>query len=241
MSKRQNIGLLLSIVMLAVGCHSDGSKPPVITLGEINLGSNKYHVVAKGETLYSISFHYGLDYKHVAAVNNIHSPYYIYADQKILIEGIKPRRQRARQKTVAKHQPQKPPLARTGESQHSNIKWRWPVKGELIRGFALTGNVNKGVDIRGQLGESVGSAADGVIVYAGGGLGGYGKLVIVKHNERFLSAYGHNRKILVKEGDKVKGGQVVAEIGSSGPNLEMLHFEIRRDGKPEDPLIYLPR
>jgi len=100
--------------------------------------------------------------------------------------------------------------------------------------------VNKGVDIRGKLGESVTSAAAGTVVYAGGGLRGYGKLVIVKHDNHFLSAYGHNRTILVKEGDKVKGGQVVAEIGSSGPNQEMLHFEIRKDGKPEDPLNYLP-
>ena len=107
--------------------------------------------------------------------------------------------------------------------------------------FSTTGKVNKGIDIRGGLGESVAAAADGVVVYAGGGLRGYGKLVIVKHNDHFLSAYGHNRAILVKEGEKVKGGQVVAEIGSSGPGKEMLHFEIRRDGKPEDPLLYLPK
>jgi lipoprotein NlpD len=110
----------------------------------------------------------------------------------------------------------------------------------VILAFSTTGRVNKGVDIRGRLGESVAAAADGVVVYAGGGLRGYGKLVIVKHNDHFLSAYGHNRAILVKEGEKVKGGQVVAEIGSSGLNQEMLHFEIRRDGKPEDPLLYLP-
>lgn len=84
------------------------------------------------------------------------------------------------------------------------------------------------------------AAADGVVVYAGGGLRGYGKLVIVKHSDGYLSAYGHNRSIRVKEGQKIKGGQVVAEIGSSGTDREMLHFEIRRDGKPVDPLIYLP-
>ncbi len=223
------------------GCNSDGSRVPVSTVGTVVQGSGKIHVVSKGETLYSISFHHGLDYKQVAAANNIHSPYYIYVDQKILLEARKPRQQKGRQKTVAKQPLGKRVVRQSDESQQSNIKWRWPVKGELIRGFTLTGNVNKGVDIRGQLGESVISAADGVIVYAGGGLRGYGKLVIVKHNERFLSAYGHNRKIFVKEGDKVKGGQVVAEIGSSGPNLEMLHFEIRRDGKPENPLNYLPR
>jgi lipoprotein NlpD len=125
-------------------------------------------------------------------------------------------------------------------SQASNLRWRWPVAGQVVNAFSLTGKVNKGVDIRGKLGESVFAAADGIVVYAGGGLRGYGKLVIVKHNDKFLSAYGHNRAILVKEGEKVKGGQVVAEIGSSRSNQKMLHFEIRRNGKPEDPLLYLP-
>ena len=109
--------------------------------------------------------------------------------------------------------------------------------GEILQRFSLGGQVNKGVDIAGRLGESVACAADGVVVYAGS----YGKLVIVKHNIHYLSAYGHNSKLLVKEGDSVKGGQIVAEIGSSGKHLAMLHFEIRKDGKPKDPLLFLPR
>ena len=111
----------------------------------------------------------------------------------------------------------------------------------MVNSFSLNGRINKGIDIRGKLGDKVRAAADGVVVYAGGGLRGYGKLVIVKHSDSFLSAYGHNRKIQVKEGDRVKGGQVVGEVGPSSSKQEMLHFEIRRNGKPENPLLYLPR
>jgi lipoprotein NlpD len=85
------------------------------------------------------------------------------------------------------------------------------------------------------------AAADGRVVYAGGGLRGYGELIIVKHNKRFLSAYAHNNRVLVKEGDKVKVGQRIAEMGSTGTDKVMLHFEIRRDGKPVDPVRYLPK
>ena len=101
--------------------------------------------------------------------------------------------------------------------------------------------LNKGIDIAGKQGERVRSAAGGVVVYAGGSLRGYGKLVIVKHNDLFLSAYGHNESILVKEGDLVEAGQVLARIGrQSGSDTNVLHFEIRRKGIPEDPLRYLP-
>ena len=113
--------------------------------------------------------------------------------------------------------------------------------GEIVAGFALSGKVNKGVDLRGKLGESVLSAGDGVVVYAGGGLRGYSKLVIVKHSDRYLSAYGNNGAIYVKEGDKVMAGEKIAVIGSSGSKIETLHFEIRRNGKPENPLTYLPK
>jgi lipoprotein NlpD len=97
------------------------------------------------------------------------------------------------------------------------------------------------LNITGRPGQSVVAAADGRVVYAGGGLRGYGELIIVKHNKRFLSAYAHNNRVLVKEGDKVKVGQRIAEMGSTGTDKVMLHFEIRRDGKPVDPVRYLPK
>ena len=100
--------------------------------------------------------------------------------------------------------------------------------------------VNKGIDIVGEAGDAVNAAADGVVVYAGGNLRGYGKLVIIKHTDNFLSAYGNNASLAVVEGDEVKAGRTIASVGSTEENKEMLHFEIRRDGKPVDPLLYLP-
>jgi lipoprotein NlpD len=117
----------------------------------------------------------------------------------------------------------------------------WPTNGRIISGFSATDPLRKGIDLAGQLGEPVVAADSGSVVYAGSGLAGYGELVIIKHNEQFLSAYGHNSKLLIKEGDAVKAGQKIAEVGSSGTDSNKLHFEIRKDGKPVDPLSYLPK
>jgi lipoprotein NlpD len=110
----------------------------------------------------------------------------------------------------------------------------------VVDGFNPSAGLNKGIDIQGKLGEPVVAAADGEVVYSGTGLRGYGKLLIVKHNEQYLSAYAHNRVLLVAEGDRVKAGQKIAEVGFSGTNTAKLHFEIRLDGKPVNPLQYLP-
>ncbi|MEC8428765.1 MAG: peptidoglycan DD-metalloendopeptidase family protein, partial [Pseudomonadota bacterium] len=121
------------------------------------------------------------------------------------------------------------------------VKWRWPAKGKVIATFSSRNPLNKGVDIAGKLGESVVAAGSGVVVYAGSGVRGYGKLMIIKHSETFLSAYAHNRKLLVKEGQSVKAGQKIAEMGSSGTDRNKLHFEIRKEGKPVNPMGYLPK
>ena len=106
--------------------------------------------------------------------------------------------------------------------------------------FSASSSLNKGIDIAGQEGQPVMAAADGTVVYAGNGLRGYGELVIVKHSETYVSAYGHNRRLLVREGERVKIGQTIAEMGSTGTDRVKLHFEIRRQGKPVDPLQFLP-
>ncbi len=120
-------------------------------------------------------------------------------------------------------------------------KWLWPSRGRVISSFSVADPLRKGIDLDGKLGESVSAAAGGNVVYAGSGLAGYGQLVIIKHDDQFLSAYGHNSKLLVREGETVKAGQKIAEIGSSGTDRDKLHFEIRYEGKPVDPLLYLPR
>jgi lipoprotein NlpD len=123
------------------------------------------------------------------------------------------------------------------------LKWGWPAKGKVITNFYSTKAGNRGIDLSGKKGDSVVAAASGTIVYAGSGLRGYGKLIIIKHNETYLSAYAHNDRIRVKEGQKVKVGQRIADIGSSGSraNITKLHFEIRRKGQSVNPVKYLPK
>jgi lipoprotein NlpD len=119
--------------------------------------------------------------------------------------------------------------------------WNWPVQGPLISRFQSNGSLNKGIDIAGQQGQPVKAAAEGAVVYAGRGLLGYGEMIIIKHDETYLSAYAHNSRLLVKEGERVKLGQNIAEMGSTGTDRVKLHFEIRRKGQPVDPLTYLPK
>lgn len=121
------------------------------------------------------------------------------------------------------------------------LRWQWPADGQIIARYVAGDPTRQGIGIAGQGGDPVRAAADGVVVYSGAGLIGYGELVIVKHDDSWLSAYGHNRKRLVAEGDGVRGGQQIAELGRSGAARDMLHFEVRRNGKPVDPLGVLPR
>lgn len=120
-----------------------------------------------------------------------------------------------------------------------DIGWAWPSGGKVLAPYSESGN--RGLDIGGRAGDPVLSAGEGKVVYAGSGLRGYGQLVIVKHNNTFLSAYAHNQKILVKEGQQVGKGQKIAEMGNTDSDVVKLHFEIRRQGKPIDPLTYLPK
>lgn len=121
------------------------------------------------------------------------------------------------------------------------IAWRWPVHGPILAGFEADVPGRQGLDIGGRMGEPVYAAAAGVVVYSGSGLTGYGELVIIKHNEEYLSAYGHNSVRLVKEGQRVVAGQEIAEMGNTGSPRVELHFEIRRNGHPMDPTAFLPR
>lgn len=120
------------------------------------------------------------------------------------------------------------------------IHWRWPASGQLVGRFAAGDQTRQGIGIAGKAGDPVLAAADGEVVYSGSGLLGYGELVIIKHSSDFLSAYGHNRKRLVNEGQRVRAGQQIAEMGRTGASRDMLHFEIRKTGKPVDPLGFLP-
>jgi lipoprotein NlpD len=231
---RTGLALVL-LVFLITGC---AGLPPIYTVA----GGTGTYVVRKGDSLYSIAFRYGLDYKSLARINRIRPPYTIYTGQSLRLRGSAklPKKDGGPVATQSSSkQLSKASKAPRGPSAVV-ASWRWPLKGGVINRFSLVQPVNKGIDIAGGVGDTVTVAADGVVVYAGGNLRGYGQLVIVKHNDSFLSAYGNNEKMLVQEGEKVKAGKPIARVGKTVANDVMLHFEIRVDGKPVDPLKYLP-
>ena len=221
------------------------------------------HMVRSGETLYGIAWRYGRDYRELGNANGLRAPWTILPGQVLRLDkrgrvpttavagagakrnapAITSSSARApkptRQPVITRKPDTSAPLASQTQTV-ADIKWRWPHSGTVIANFSASGKVNKGIDIAGKSGDSVRAAAGGSVVYAGSGLLGYGNLVIVNHSDQYLSAYGHNRKILVKEGESVQSGQTIAELGNSGTERPMLHFEIRKNGNPVNPAYYLP-
>lgn len=204
--------------------------------------------VRRGDTLFSIASRNGVRQQDLAAWNGIAPPYTIYPGQKLRLYPAGKGGSTAATRPSATTTTTKPaattpaaPAPKPAAPAASDIKWRWPADGELIGRYVAGEPTKQGVDIAGASGAPVRAAADGVVVYSGSGLVGYGELIIIKHNEQWLSAYGHNRNRLVNEGQLVRSGQQIAEMGRSGAPREMLHFEVRYNGKPVDPLIYLPK
>ena len=264
-------------------------------------------MVGKGDTLYSIAWRHGVDYRALAGVNSIGDPYTIYPGQRLLlpepgetvppapapepepepdadgaavagaapsIQGVgtirtpvvtplpspesEPSEKPSRQVPAQPQQPARTPAAVEPPPKAvpeapalkpapqpplavktvAGLQWTRPTGGKTISTFGRGGN--KGIDIEGAFEQPIRAAAPGQVVYAGSGLIGYGKLVIVKHSSRLLSAYAHNERLHVGEGDAVQGGQHIADMGRSGKGRVMLHFEIRRDGSPVDPVPFLP-
>ncbi len=239
----------MSTLLFLSACSAN--RAPVSDRGALHSNKLTYHIVSRGETLYSIAWRYGVDYKDLARRNGINRQFTIFPGQKIYLNGTAPRAKASTKVVQAPVSSPSPPRSKTTTKprvapktptvSHSSLKWQWPAQGKVLAGFSSQKSLNKGVDINGRLGESVLAAASGVVVYAGSGIRGYGKLLIVKHNEHYLSAYAHNSKLLVRERESVKAGQKIAEIGNSGTDRSKLHFEIRREGKPVDPLQYLPK
>lgn len=252
--------------------RAGGSAGPLHANGRVR--QNTY-IVARGDTLYSIAFRIGVDYRDLARWNGIDAPYVIYPGQH-LRTSPPPR--------VAHHpapvfQPVRPPTAkprvpapsastanrvvvagaataatpvehasvtpaadvpRAPVREEGGIAWRWPATGAVISGYDAHDAI-PGLQIGGKRGAPVRAAAAGTVVYSGDGLVGYGELIIIKHSDNYLSAYGHNSRRLVKEGEHVKAGQVIADMGSTGAPRVELEFQIRRNGKPVDPMAYLPK
>ena len=205
-----------------------------------------------GDTLYSISWESGRDYRDVARWNNISPPYIIMPGQKLRLYPP-PESERTRRPARNSSSSPKPTYTRkkTGPEKTvtpdrglpastKRLAWMWPTEGTILDRYSASGS-NKGIDIAGRKGQPILAAAAGQVVYEGGGLRGYGQLIIIKHNADFLSAYAHCDKIYVKEGNVIKRGQRIADMGSSGADRVKLHFEIRYRGAPVDPQSYLPR
>jgi lipoprotein NlpD len=206
-------------------------------------------VVARGETLYRIATEHGISPLDLATWNAIAPPYTIYPGQRLRLYPSSGRRPVA-SAPVSGPRPSSSSAPPSGAPAlpppvsappRSAIAWRWPTDGQLVGGYVTGDPTRQGVDIAGNGGQPVRAAGDGVVVYSGSGLVGYGELIIIKHSEEWLSAYGHNRARLVNEGQVVKAGQQIAEMGRSGATRDLLHFEIRYNGKPVDPQQYLPR
>lgn len=256
------------IILFVNGCASRTAPAPVVNIGEKSSKkviknkqiTSKYYIVKKGDTLYSIAFSSGRDFRDIARINKISKPYSIYPGQRLSLYTSKSRQNESVTKTYKKKAKSESnqTVDRQNKTAYGNYvkngaststspfpsqvnKWQWPNKGRIINKFSLSPEGNKGVDISGNKGSPVLAAADGKIVYTGDALRGYGKLIIVKHSESYLSAYAHNDKIIVKEQQWVKAGQRIAHMGNTGTDKTMLHFEIRYKGKSVDPLRYLPK
>ncbi|MFV0278089.1 MAG: peptidoglycan DD-metalloendopeptidase family protein [Parahaliea sp.] len=245
------------------------SDPAVYSSSPRRAPGGQYRV-RQGETLYAIAWRHGLDFRALAAANGIPAPYTIYPGQLLHLKetplpvaarppGPPPASTASPVKsasaptatpapgTTSASAPAPAPISKPVVTPSTPVaapdralsRWRWPSRGRVVRRFSSS--VHKGIDIDGKRGEAVVAVADGVVVYAGNGIVGFGELLIVKHNDSYLSAYGHNQRLLVAEGASVRAGQNIAEKGSSGTDTVKLHFEIRRDGRPVDPLSLLPK
>ena len=213
------------------------------------------YVVAKGDTLYSIAWRYNYDYKKLANWNNITPPYIIHLGKNICFKPTQKKkiarlksksdnsRSLARKKKDTNRNIKNDASVKNDKSSKNisqgKIKWFWPTQGRVVKSNSPTSK--KGMDISGSLGQTIKAAASGEIVYSGSGLVGYGKLIIIKHNDKFLSAYAYNSELLVKEGDEVKAGQKISKMGQDHTGRNMLHFEIRLNGQPVNPLRHLPK
>jgi lipoprotein NlpD len=299
---------------LSIGAHERTPSVARSESGSLSQAGRSYRV-QHGDTLYSIAFRHGVDYRELAGWNHIAAPYTIYVGQELRVAATTrtstpvttpasttrataaasaPAATRASTPDVPTPEPfetvtaqsastsvPNPPAPASASPASANtaaavapvavaepatkppvsvppaitapsppppsvatsgeIAWRWPAAGPVVGNYVAGDPTRQGIDIAGKSGDPVRAAADGTVVYSGNGLIGYGELIIVKHSPAFLSAYGHNRKRLVKEGDRVSADETIAEMGSSSANRDSLHFEIRKNGKPANPTDYLPR
>lgn len=197
------------------------------------------YTVKSGDTLYSIAWRHGLDYREVAGWNGIGRDYLIRPGQVLYLV---PSNRSARAPARAAIPPARtvsPPTRPAPVPAAAAVRWSWPVDDALVT-RTQRANGGEGLTLTGRLGQAIRAAADGSVVYVGSGLLGYGQLVIIKHNDTYLSAYAHTQTVLVREGELLRAGQSIATMGEGPGQRPMLYFEIRVNGQPADPLRFLP-
>ncbi len=235
MMRITRFAVISSAFLLLSGCDDSSHIAPVIDAWYQPHAASHFYVVRGSDTIYSIAFAFGLDYRDLVAVNQLSPPYVLRSGQRLIMT----------------HRPSQPApthfTARTpvqqlivrNRSVVFNDQWHWPVRGRIIRGFTRSQSGQPGISIAGQLGEPIRAASSGIVVYSGDGVRGYGNLIIIKHNDSYLSAYAFNQVNLVNVGDQVRSGQVIARMGQNDAGRTLLYFEIRRNGMPVDPLSFL--
>ncbi|MFT4192867.1 MAG: peptidoglycan DD-metalloendopeptidase family protein [Comamonas sp.] len=261
MVRAKNVWWTLPMVLALAACSStsltkapvedrtaNGAATAAVLPGAENAGKPGYYTVQRGDTLYRIALNNGQSQSNLIRWNNLSNPNALEVGQVLRVtppdgapagNGVVVTPVPATGSTPAPAAQSAPQPAATTGNAADEISWIWPTQGgSVIAGF--NASTNKGLGISGKAGDPVFAAADGRVVYAGSGLRGYGNLIILKHNNTYLSAYAHNQTLLVKEDQTVKQGQKIAEMGSSDSDRVKLHFEIRRQGQPVDPTRYLP-
>jgi lipoprotein NlpD len=223
------------------------SKPLPNLMNSQHAGKSGYYTVKPGDTVMQIGRTTSQNWRDIVKWNNLESANQIEVGQVLRVVPLDTNGTATKPSVIATPaatpQPSSTPLpplppAVSSAASEEDIPWMWPSSGSLISGYDDI--KSKGLKIAGKLGDPVYASADGRVVYAGSGLRGYGNLVILKHNETYLTAYAHNQTLLVKEDQTVRKGQRIADMGSSDAERVMLHFEVRRNGKPVDPAKYLP-
>ena len=255
----QSLKLLtcLALSLLCACVREDDQSAPVVNGWNYAQSHSPTYIVRPGDTLYSIAWAFGLDYRSLALNNDLQTPYHINSGQKlnmVIAPNLRPRptspvieHPTQQHVVVSAHRVSESSLNKTPTRlavQKSNFnapitRWIMPARGRIVKGFSALSWGNKGINVSGIYGESVVASAPGEVVYAGAGIRGYGNLIILKHNDSFLSAYAYNKVNLVKEGAWVRQGQPIATMGKTDAGNVLLHFEIRRNGQAVNPLVYL--
>lgn len=237
---------IVSTALLLASCIN----PAAVNYKITSKGS---YQVKQGDTLYSIAWRYGLDYKELARWNRIDQSFIIHPGERLLL--LEPGSSTRQSSTVDQTETNPPiQVSKTTADTNSDAdkpkivevskkpgRWLWPTEGKVLSTYSAKQLDRRGIDIAGSLGQGIQAVANGKVVYSGNGLAGYGNLIIIKHSDTYLSAYAYNQERLVKEGMMVTSGQEIAKMGKHKTGVARLHFQIRKNGKPVDPLKFLPK